>query len=165
MFKKSLTHARNDTRDRVTVGSVPPFVEFDRELIASLRTRVPMRYDRPSQSRKGSQRLGHWIATVGTRLANGRTELPTGAPRARVTIRPAETTDERDIARLSDLDERRVPTGYVLVAELDESIIAAMPLDGGHTVADPRRLTVDVIELLEVRSRQLREGSELAGAA
>ena len=106
-------------------------------------------HDRPGRQRKGSRRLGHWIATVGTRLANTRTELPTGAEPGRVTIRPAEATDDRDIARLLDLDERHVPSGDVLVAELDESIIAAMPLDGGHTVTDPRRSTADVIELLE----------------
>ena len=157
MFNKSLAQVRNDERDR-------EFIEFDRQLIESLRTRTPM-HDRPGRQRKGPQRLGHWIATVGTRLANRRTELPTGAEPGRVTIRPAEATDERDIARLSDLDERHVPTGSVLVAELDESIIVAMPLDGGHTVSDPRRSTADLIELLEVRSRQLRDGSQLADAA
>ena len=157
MFNRSLAHARNADSDR-------EFIEFDRELIESIRTRTPM-HDRPGRQRKGSQRLGHWIATVGARLANRRTELPAGAELARVTIRPAGATDERDIARLSDLDERHVPTGYVLVAELDESIIAAMPLDGGHTVTDPLRSTADVIELLEVRSRQLRDSSRLADAA
>ena len=157
MFNKSRAHARNDERDR-------EFIEFDRELIESLRTRTPM-HDRPGRQRSGQQRLGQWIATVGTRLANRRTELPTGAELARVPTRPADGTDERNIARLSELDERHVPTGYVLVAELDEAIIAAMPLNGGHTVADPQRSTADLIELLEVRSRQLRDASQLADAA
>lgn len=157
IFSKNLAHARNDERDR-------EFVEFDRDLIESLRTRTPM-YDRPTRQRMGSRRLGRWMATVGTRLANRRTEIPTGAEPGRVTIRPAQATDERNIGRLADLDERHAPTGYVLVAELDESILAAMPLDGGRTVSDPRRSTADLVELLEVRSRQLRDGSQLTDAA
>lgn len=150
MFYESLAHARSDERDR--------------ELTQSLRTRLPM-HDRPGRQLRGLQRLGRWIAAVGAQLASRRTRLPEGAELARVTIRPAEETDGRDIARLSELDERHAPSGYVLVAELDESIIAVMPLDGGHTVTDPRRSTADVVELLEVRSRQLRNGANLADAA
>ena len=139
--------------------------ELDRELRHSIRTRTPM-HDRPGPQRRGLRRVGHWIALAGARLADSRTSLPAGAERARVTIRPAQTSDGRDIAQLSELNERRVPTGYVLVAELDEAIIAAMPLDGGHLVADPRRSTTDVVELLELRSRQLRLGNrQLADAA
>ena len=139
--------------------------ELDRELRHSIRTRTPM-FDRPGRQRKGLHRLGHWISLAGEKLGHGPTQPPAGAELARLTIRPAQSTDGSDIAALSQLNERRVPTGYVLVAELDESIIAAMPLDGGHTVADPRRSTSDVVELLELRSRQLRLGDrQLADAA
>lgn len=139
--------------------------ELDRELAQSIRTRTPM-HDRPGRQRTGLQRLGHWMALAGARLSERRASLPAGARHTSVTIRPALTTDRRDIARLSELDERRVPTGYVLVAELDESIIAAMPLNGGHMVADPLRSTSDVVELLEMRSRQLRaDDPHLAVAA
>ena len=139
--------------------------ERDRELNQSLLTRKPM-HDRPKPQRKGLRRLGHWLALAGSRLSEREASLPEGAKLARVTIRPAQTEDALEIARLSELDERRIPTGYVLVAELNKSIIAAMPLNGGHTVRDPLRPTSDVVELLELRSRQLRLGArDLADAA
>ena len=139
--------------------------ELDRELVQSIRTRTPM-HSRPGPQPSGVSRLGRWIALLGTRLAHRGGSLPAGAELARVTIRPAEAIDKQEIALLSELDERHVPTGYVLVAELDTAIIAAMPVDGGHTVTDPRLSTHDVVELLELRSRQLLDsGLELADAA
>ena len=116
--------------------------------------------DQAGVSERGLRRLGHWIAVTAERLSDRRTPPPAGAELVSVTIRPAEKADEAEIARLSEFDERRIPTGYVLVAELDQSIIAAMPLDGGHTVTDPRRRTNHVTELLELRSRQLRVGDQ-----
>ncbi len=140
-------------------------VELDRELVQSIRTRTPM-HDRPGPQRKGLRRLGHWVAVTAERLSDRQNPLPDGAELARLTIRPADAADGREIARLSELSERRVPSGYVLVAEKDEAVIAAMPLGGGHTVTDPRRSSSDVIELLELRSRQLSAGDQqLADAA
>jgi hypothetical protein len=139
--------------------------ELDRELSHSIRTRTPM-YDRPAASYTGLRRLGNWLALTGQSIRDRKISTPAGAERSSVTIRPATEADEREIATLSELNERRVPKGYVLVAQLDESIIAAKPLDGGHTVIDPRRSSSDVIELLELRSRQLQAGdAELADAA
>jgi len=151
MYYESLARQRN--------------TELDRELAQTIRTRTPM-YDRPSRQRTGVGRLGHRLALIGERIRDRSASLPVGAETASLTIRPAQPTDGREIARISELNERRVPTGYVLVAELDESIIAATPVTGGHTVVDPRRRTSDVVELLEARSRQLRLGdAQLEDAA
>jgi hypothetical protein len=137
--------------------------ELDREL-DSLRARTPM-YDRPGRRLSGLKRVGRWLAEAGTKIGGG-VSAPDGTQDARLTIRPAQPTDSSAIAVLSELNERRVPRGAVLVAELDGSVIAAMPLGGGHAVTDPRRSTTDVVELLELRSRQLRAGDhELASAA
>ena len=143
MYYESLARQRN--------------TELDRELAQTIRTRTPM-YDRPSRQRTGVGRLGHRLALIGERIRDRSASLPVGAETASLTIRPAQPTDGREIARISELNERRVPTGYVLVAELDKSIVAATPVSGGHTVTDPRRQTNDVVELLEARSRQLRLG-------
>lgn len=137
--------------------------ELDREL-ASLRARTPM-YDRPGRRPSGLKRVGRWLAETGTRIGGG-VSAPEGTEAARLTIRPAQPADSAAIATLSELDERRVPQGSVLVAELDGAIIAAMSLEGGHPVTNPLRPTTDVVELLELRSRQLRAGDhELATAA
>ena len=39
----------------------------------------------------------------------------------------------------------------MLVAEIDERIVAAVPLDGGRAIADPFRPTADIVELLRTR--------------
>lgn len=139
--------------------------ELDRELSQSIRTRTPM-HDRPRRRHRGLRRLGNWIAITGQGIRDWDKTAPEGAEQASLTIRPATDADRSQIARLSELDERHLPTGYVLVAEIDESIIAAKPLNGGHTIIDPRRSLDDVLELLDLRSRQLRvDDTELADAA
>jgi hypothetical protein len=89
------------------------------------------------------------------------------------TREPSEDTDrstaisvrlfaERDIdaiRRLAALDEKPVPIGGVLVAEQDDELVAALPLDGGPALADPFKPTADIVALLQLRARQLREAS------
>ncbi|MBA3374938.1 MAG: hypothetical protein H0U00_03865 [Actinobacteria bacterium] len=82
-----------------------------------------------------------------------------------VTIRPALATDLRDLARLAELSERRVPSGLVLVAEVESSIVAALPVEGGPMLSDFRTPTRDVAQLLELRSEQIRTTVESARAA
>lgn len=43
----------------------------------------------------------------------------------------------------------------MLLAESDGILVAAVSADGGSVVADPFVVTGDVVELLEVRARQL----------
>jgi hypothetical protein len=71
-------------------------------------------------------------------------------------IRSAERADHDAIDRLARLTDRRVPDTSLLVAEVDGSVIAAAPLDGGVVLTDPFLVTVDVTELLALRTAQLR---------
>lgn len=87
------------------------------------------------------------------------------SPRAgrSVTIRRATRADARAIERVAQLDSRRAPGGDVLVAEVDGEVIAAKPVGGGETVADPFRSTAEVVHLLELRAAQLHpDGGEAA---
>ena len=74
-----------------------------------------------------------------------------------VTIRLAQSEDASRLANLAELDERRPPTLPALVAEVGDAIVAVMPLEGGPVVSNPWQDTRDAVELLEVRSTQLRQ--------
>jgi hypothetical protein len=76
-----------------------------------------------------------------------------------LTVRGFAERDIDAIRRLAALDEKPIPTGGVLVAEQDGDLIAVLPLDGGQALADPFKPTADIVELLTMRARQLREAS------
>jgi hypothetical protein len=75
----------------------------------------------------------------------------------RVTVRLAEPEDHAAIVRLAALDSARTPQGSLVVADVGGAIQAAMPVDGGRAIANPFVPTADLVKLLEVRVRQLRE--------
>ena len=56
---------------------------------------------------------------------------------ASLTIRHATATDEADLARLAALDSSRVPSGELLVAQVDGNLVAALSADTGAAIADP----------------------------
>ncbi|HYH90150.1 MAG TPA: hypothetical protein VEX67_13005 [Solirubrobacteraceae bacterium] len=60
------------------------------------------------------------------------------------------------IERLARLDSARRPSGQVLVAALGGVPVAALPLDGGPTIADPFQRTAALVSLLELRVAQMR---------
>ena len=74
-----------------------------------------------------------------------------------ITVRRATADDARDIRNLAALDERKLPTGPLVVAETDGEIVALMPLAGGRAIADPFRRTADLAALLQLRAAQLAE--------
>jgi hypothetical protein len=76
--------------------------------------------------------------------------------RGTISIRRARPADGCAIARLEELADRRLPTGPILLAEVDGELVAAAPEEGGQAVSDPFRVTLDVAELLRLRSSQLR---------
>ena len=78
---------------------------------------------------------------------------------ASVTVRRFAERDIEAIQRLAALDEKPIPSGGVLVAEQAGQLVAALPLDGSQPLADPFKPTADVVELLRVSARQLREAS------
>jgi hypothetical protein len=73
-----------------------------------------------------------------------------------VLVRNATTRDLSRIAALARLDDRRMPAGPYLVAELDGVIVAAIATDSEIVVADPFRRTLEATDLLRMRADQLR---------
>jgi hypothetical protein len=82
-----------------------------------------------------------------------RTDAATDAP---VLIRRATVSDGPAIARLAALDDRELPLGERLIAEVAGRPVAALELRSGATVADPFVPTSAVVELLDLRATQVR---------
>src|SRR5215208_77645 len=62
-----------------------------------------------------------------------------------VALRSARRGDQSALAALAALDGTLPPVGPALVAEVDGSIRAVLPLDGGRPFADPFRRTADLV--------------------
>jgi hypothetical protein len=78
------------------------------------------------------------------------------APSAALVIRHIGPGDVDALRTLAQLDSSRVPTGETLVAEVGGELWAAISVENLHTVADPFRLTGELVSLLTERARQLR---------
>ena len=73
-----------------------------------------------------------------------------------ITIRRATLADRTALVRLAQLDSTVAPSDTaVLVAELGDELVAALPLDGGPPIADPFRRTADIVAVLEARAAAL----------
>ena len=59
---------------------------------------------------------------------------------ASLTIRHANAADEADLTRLAALDSSRVPSGELLVAQLDGNLVAALSVDTGAAIVDSMRV-------------------------
>lgn len=119
------------------------------------------RYDRPKDPRRG--RVRSLIRALAHSPAHAAREPGTCVPK--VTIRPARAADLADLTRLAELSERRLPTGLVLVAEVESELVAALPVEGGPLLSDLWRPTLDVAQLLELRSEQVRAAERTRRAA
>lgn len=75
--------------------------------------------------------------------------------RPNIVLRLATPADANRVRRLAELDSARVPTGEVLLAEVDGRLRAALSLLTGHAVADPFHRTADLVTLLRMRATQL----------
>jgi hypothetical protein len=73
-----------------------------------------------------------------------------------ITIRPAREDDHGALRRLAQLDAGHVPTGDVLIAEVDGVPRAAMRVLDRSYVADPFYPSRELVGLLEVRAGRLR---------
>jgi hypothetical protein len=73
-----------------------------------------------------------------------------------LVIRNAAADDNGHLRRLALLDSAPVPSGPVLVAEQGGMLVAAVPLRGGRSIADPFVPSADIVTLLELRRTQLR---------
>lgn len=88
-------------------------------------------------------------------------------PSARLTLRPATGEDDEALARLAALYDRPLPSGPLLLAEVDGELQAALTLTGGQELMQPYLPTAALVELLALRAKQLRDQmtpAELANA-
>jgi hypothetical protein len=120
----------------------------DDELRQLARSRP--RYDRPHEGRSRLRSLLRRVALAPTKAAARDGVVP------EVVIRPAAVADAAAVARLAEMSERRVPSGLVLVAEVETELVAALAVDDRTVLADFWRPTGDIVQLLELRSEQLR---------
>lgn len=76
-------------------------------------------------------------------------------PRTDIVIRRADASDARALLRLAALDSAEVPPAgpEVLLAEVAGQIVAAV--HDGRAIADPFRHTAGIVDLLDMRARQL----------
>jgi hypothetical protein len=74
-----------------------------------------------------------------------------------VLMRRATADDTARVRTLARLDDRRMPPGPFLVAEAGGEIVAARSLSSGAVVADPFRLTSDIVAMLRLRATQVSE--------
>jgi hypothetical protein len=78
-----------------------------------------------------------------------------GTGAERLVLRRSSAEDGPALARLARLDSAPRPNGDMLVAEVDEKIVAAVPFAGGRAIADPFQPTADIVELLQARAELL----------
>ncbi|MDX6698592.1 MAG: hypothetical protein QOE65_1989 [Solirubrobacteraceae bacterium] len=81
----------------------------------------------------------------------------------RVSIRLAVSDDHRALIQLAELDSGKPPLRPALVADVNGEIVAALSLRGGRPLGDPFRPTAAIVELLELRRRQLTAAPEAKG--
>jgi hypothetical protein len=67
--------------------------------------------------------------------------------------------DAEAIERLAALECMPEPDCRCVVAEVDGTVVAALPLRGGKVMADPFRRTAHLVPLLELRAKQLAASS------
>lgn len=72
-----------------------------------------------------------------------------------IIIRSSTEHDSPALARLAVLDSAPAPRGRSLVAEVDGTMRAALPLDGGSAIADPFAETAHLVELLSAHAAAL----------
>jgi hypothetical protein len=70
-----------------------------------------------------------------------------------ISIRHARPDDGAALWRLAALDSAAALRGGVLIADVEGEILAALSLRDGRAIADPFRLTADLVELLRTRAR------------
>jgi hypothetical protein len=80
-----------------------------------------------------------------------------------LTVRAATQRDSEAVRLLAALEGVSMPRGRVLVAQLGDDVVAALPLEGGSPLADPFRPSAHFVELLQLRARQLRRDGDQRG--
>ena len=74
-----------------------------------------------------------------------------------LTVRRAGPADSAALVRLAALDSAAIPSGPVLVADIEGELVAALPLEGGRSIADPFQHTSAALEMLQLRAAQVTQ--------
>jgi hypothetical protein len=74
-----------------------------------------------------------------------------------LTLRLATSADRPALAHLAELEQASRPPEPVLLGVVMQRPIAALSLCDGSVLADPFAPTAELIELLRLRARQLRQ--------
>jgi hypothetical protein len=69
-----------------------------------------------------------------------------------IVIREATAADRGRLSRLAELDSSRAPADPVLIAEVDGELLAAVSMRDWRLVADPWRVTADLVEVLGIHA-------------
>jgi hypothetical protein len=72
-----------------------------------------------------------------------------------ISIRSANPHDYVSLWQLAALDDRPLPKGPFLVAEVEGEIVAAVSRDSRDAIADPFRRTAQAVALLQLRAEQV----------
>jgi hypothetical protein len=102
-----------------------------------------------------ADRRSFWAALLGARKAVP-AAAPEGAAHQGLLVRRAGPSDLEAVAALARLEGERPPYGRVLLAEVAGRAWAAISLDDGHLVADPRLPTGELAWQLVERARRER---------
>jgi hypothetical protein len=90
---------------------------------------------------------------------------PLAAPAESVVLRLCRVDDDPALELLAVLSGGKVAAGRYVLAEVNGTIVAGRPLEGGEVISDPFRNTAHLLPLLELRADQLtrpaRSGSLL----
>ena len=73
-----------------------------------------------------------------------------------ITLRPQGDDDRAAVERLARLEERPLPPGPLLLAEIEGTVEAAVAVETGETIANPFAATAETVSLLQLRATQLR---------
>jgi hypothetical protein len=80
-------------------------------------------------------------------------------PAEPVVLRLARVQDDEALARLAIFSGTRAPAEQCVVAEVGGAIVAARTLGSGLVLADPFWPTAHLVPLLELRAKQIADGS------
>ena len=76
-----------------------------------------------------------------------------------VALRLCSVHDDAALERLAVLEGRPSPRGSFVLAEVNGTVVAALPLGGGKPMADPFRPTAHLLPLLRLRASQLEQAT------
>jgi hypothetical protein len=86
-------------------------------------------------------------------------EADEALPAEPVVLRLGRVQDDEALARLATLSGCRMPSGQCVVAEVGGTVVAALTLGSGLVLADPFWPTAHLVPLLELRAKQIVDGS------